>query len=154
MRKTKPKKVAGQHTAGVRGPAKPFVLSAALLPNADTSNQRICWRFCHADSEGPWSFGTMTIAEIMDKLIAFETMTINELFTKGDEPGKHYDVAALPNRQAHDRLDELRLSDMTRISRLRLGGPLRLYGFLEENCFHIVWWDPTHTVWPSRKRNT
>lgn len=81
-------------------------------------------------------------------------VVVELLFAKGEEPGKHYDVAALPTRQARDRLDELRLSDMTRISRLRLGGPLRLYGFLEDNCFHIVWWDPKHTVWPSKKKGT
>lgn len=57
MGKSKKKKVAGQHTpgAGTRGPVKPFVSSATVLrlPNADISNERICWRFCHADSDGP-----------------------------------------------------------------------------------------------------
>lgn len=154
MGRNKQKKVAGQHTAGAKGPAKPFVSSAAVLPNADTSSQRISWRFCHVDFDGPWGFDGLSFAEIMDKLKSFESMTIHELFSKGDEPGKHYDVAALPNKQAHERLEKKQLSDMTRISRLRLGGPLRLYGFLEDNCFHIVWWDPKHTVWPSRKKGT
>ncbi|MFI9595320.1 hypothetical protein [Nonomuraea sp. NPDC052265] len=94
------------------------------------------------------------MADTMTKLVSFESMTINELFSKGDEPGKHYDVEALPTRQARDRLETLGFSDMTRISRLRLGGPIRLYGFLEDHCFHILWWDPTHAVWPSKKRNT
>lgn len=155
MGKGRQKRVAGLHTAaGAKGPAKQFVSSAAVLPGADTSSQRIAWRFCHVDSGGPWSFGHLTFAEIMDKLASFESMTIHELFSKGEEPGKHYEVAALPTKVARDRLEELQLSDMTRISRLRLSGKERLYGFLEDNCFHIVWWDPEHTVWPSRPRNT
>ncbi|MEZ0073582.1 hypothetical protein [Planotetraspora sp. GP83] len=132
--------------------AKPFVASRSLLPRAETSDSRIAWRFCHVDHAGPWGFGDLTFAQIMDKLQAFESMTCREIFDNGEEPGKHYDVANLPNRVAIDRLEELTLGDMTKISRLRLGGKIRLYGFLEGNVFHLVWWDPEHQVWPSTRR--
>ncbi|MDX3183535.1 hypothetical protein PV334_20015 [Streptomyces sp. ME02-7008A-1] len=81
----------------------------------------------------------------------FESQTINELFRQGEWPGKSHEVHLLPNREALGRLDILGLSDMTRIWKLRIGGPGRLWGFLVGNVFHVVWWDPRHEVWPSKK---
>ncbi|MDH2424707.1 hypothetical protein [Sphaerisporangium sp. TRM90804] len=136
---------------------KPFKRSTSVLPDAETSPERICWRFCHVDHDGPWGFGKMdatTLRELLDKLMQFESMKVNEVFSNGEEPGKHYEVDRIPNAAARERLEELRLSDMTKISRLRLGGKVRLYGFMEGNCFHVVWWDPEHQIWPSVKRNT
>jgi hypothetical protein len=76
---------------------KPFVRSTSVLPRAATSDNRICWRFCHADNDGPWGFRDLPLTKIMIKLTDFETMTIQEIFDNGEEPGKHYDVAQLPN---------------------------------------------------------
>lgn len=150
------KKVSAQHVGSGKG-AKPFVSSASVLPNAETSGNRICWRFCHVDHDSPWAFDKMdapTLIWLMGRLSNFESMTVNEMFNNGEEPGKHYDVAALPTRRSRDRLEEMGLGDMTRISRLRLGGKPRLYGFLVANVFHVVWWDPEHEIWPSAKNHT
>jgi len=127
------------------------------LPGADDSNLRICWRFTHVDHDGPWGFDKISGQElvwIMNQLKSFESMTIRELFNRGDEPGKHYEIERIPNPRAASRLDALGLGDMTRISRLRLTGTRRLYGFLEGHIFHVVWWDPEHEIWPSKLRNT
>jgi hypothetical protein len=40
---------------------------------------------------------------------------------------------------------------MTKISRLRFGGKIRLYGFLIGNVFHMLWWDAEHQVWPAKR---
>jgi hypothetical protein len=37
---------------------------------------------------------------------------------------------------------------------LRLGGEPRLYGFVDENIFHVVFWDPDHEIWPSVLKHT
>lgn len=95
-----------------------------------------------------------TLVWLMGRLAQIETMTVREVFNNSEGLGKHYDVADLPNREAVDRLEALRLSDMTRISRLRLGGRQRLYGFLEDHVFHVVWWDPDYVIWPSHKKHT
>ena len=81
-------------------------------------------------------------------------MTVAEVFHRGDEPGKDYDVATLPNPLARTRLETAGLADQTKIWRLALGGKPRLYGFLVGNIFHVVWWDREHEVWPSRKKHT
>jgi hypothetical protein len=28
----------------------------SLLPESETSDERLCWRFTHVDHEGPWGF--------------------------------------------------------------------------------------------------
>lgn len=129
----------------------------AVLPGAETSDSRICWRFCHVDHDGPWGFGKVDaqmLQWLLERLARFESMTMNELFHSGGYPGADYDVATIPNAAALDRLEEIGLSDMTKIHRLRLKGEARLYGFLNGHVFHVVWWDPNHEVWPSRLKHT
>lgn len=145
--------------APLGGPTRPKPVAdlSRLLPAAANSDDRICWRFGHVDDDGPWGLKCLNAgqwAELFAQLVQFESMTIHELFHRGDEPGKHYDVAAIPNPMALERLEQMQLSYMDRISRLRIGGTGRLYGFLHANAFHVVWWDPRHEVWPSQKRHT
>jgi hypothetical protein len=133
----------------------PLPARRPMLPGSDTSGQRLSWRFCHVDHEGPWAFdgvGPETMRLIMGKLASFETMTRAEAFC--GHPGKDYDVADIPTPEALLRLEMLGIGDMTRIARLQLTGQQRLYGFLVNAVFHIVWWDPEHQIWPSKKKNT
>jgi hypothetical protein len=127
----------------------------AGLPAAETSADRICWRFKHADHDGPWCFHEVDsdrLCDMLKQLANFESMTMAEAF-KG-EPGKDYNIEELPNTDARKRLETLKLADQTRISRFSLSGKERLYGFRLGNVFHIVWWDPQHEIWPSKKRHT
>jgi hypothetical protein len=124
----------------------------AALPAADTSQNRICWRFKHADHDGPWCFHEIDSSDlcgILRQLTSFESMTTVEAF--GGSPGKDYNVEDIPNREARTRLEAIGLPDMTRISRFRLTGTARLYGFRLGNVFHVVWWDPRHEIWPSNR---
>jgi hypothetical protein len=129
-----------------------------LLPGAETSDVRICWRFTHVDHDGPWGFDKVTATElrwIMECLTKFESMTIDELFRSGGYPGKDYEVDTLPTaRQVLVRLEGLGIPDMTKIWALRLQGEPRLYGFLVGHAFHIVFWDPKHEIWPSKLKHT
>ena len=124
------------------------------LPDSDSSGDRLCWRFRHVDHDGPWGFDRMTgdeLAGLMRSLAGFETMTMAEAFN-GGHPGKDYDIEEIPTVQARERLDAIGLADMTKISRFRLTGTQRLYGFRVANVFHVVWWDPRHEIWPSSRR--
>ncbi len=29
-----------------------------------------------------------------------------------------------------------------------------LYGFLHDNVFHVIWWDPHHEIFPSKLKKT
>ena len=151
-----PKRKSKQQVSTPRAKAKE-VPRRALLPGSETSDTRICWRFCHVDHDGPWGFDKVDAEKLrwlMDRLASFESMTINELFASGGYPGVHYEVESIPNPVALERLTDLQLGDMTKISRLRLRGEPRLYGFLVSNVFHVIWWDPDHEVWPSTLKHT
>lgn len=127
------------------------------LPGTNSSGERLCWRFMHFDYEGPWGFNGMSgpeICQLMKCLAKFETMTAGEAFPGNGYPGKDYVIEEIPNGDARDRLDAIGLADMTKISVFRVGGEQRLYGFRTANVFHVVWWDPLHQVWPSRKKHT
>jgi hypothetical protein len=127
------------------------------LPGTNNSGERLCWRFMHVDHEGPWGFDRVTPEEMCDLmrcLAKFETMTVGEAFPGGGYPGKDYVIEEIPTAAARERLDALGLADMTKISVFRLTGEQRLYGFRTANVFHVVWWDPLHEVWPSKKKHT
>lgn len=125
-----------------------------LLPASNNSTERVCWRFQHVDQEGPWGITDGAFAMLLPELAKFETMTMHELFRQGEWPGKCHDTAALPTRQARERLDTIGLADMTQIWKLRIGSRGRLWGFLEGNVFHVVWWDPEHEIWPTKLKHT
>lgn len=148
-RKGKQKKVSTPHVKAKEVPRR------SVLPGAETSDDRICWRFCHVDHDGPWGFDKvdpLAMRDIMQWLSKMESMTVREIFS--GHPGKDYDVDALPNGDAVRRLDVLGLADMTKIWRLRATGKGRLYGFLHGNVFHVVWWDPEHEIWPTPLKYT
>jgi hypothetical protein len=131
--------------------------STPELPGAETSGDRMCWRFKHFDHDGPWSFAGMSSAEmcgLMKRLAQFETMMVGEAFPGSGKPGKEYDVEDIPTAEARKRLDAIGLADMTKISVFRLSGEQRLYGFRCGNVFHVVWWDPQHVIWPSHLKHT
>lgn len=128
---------------------------ARSLPGSGNSGTRISWRFQCFDWSGRWRFADLDDFKVVEaQLRMFETQTINELFHNGKEPGKKYEVARLPCKEALERLEALGLSDQDEICRLRLSGTKRLYGFLVGTVFHIVFWDPEHEIWPTEKKHT
>lgn len=126
------------------------------VENEQVQKRRPVWRFTDLDDEGPWTLSGCSHADLPDifaKLRTFETMTIGEIFAPGSEHGKTYSTAELP-RPAQKRLEEIQKDDETAVSRLRFSGQKRFYGILREHVFHVLWWDPEHTVFPSMKKNT
>lgn len=130
--------------------------SSLSIHDEQVGDRCIVWRFGNVDHDGEWGLDTIPSDDVVDlvkKLGSFETMKIKDLFAAGSQHGKHYDPAEMPSG-AQKRLAELRRDDETQISRVRLSGRKRLYGFMREHVFYAVWWDPKHQVWPSMKRNT
>ncbi|RKN51956.1 hypothetical protein D7231_35505 [Streptomyces klenkii] len=129
---------------------------ASLLDRSGNSHERVSWRFTHVDHDGPWGFGAMepsVLCEVLRKLANCESMTVNELRNTW-RLFKEYDLPGGLCREALERLTVMGWDDMTKLHRLEFTGTQRLYGFLDGNIFHVVWWDPNHEVWPYTKRNT
>ncbi|GIG93149.1 hypothetical protein [Plantactinospora endophytica] len=128
--------------AGAASPARGFVA-------VDQTLFRVRWnRF---DYQGPWCIGASTpdaLVTLMMRLRDMEGMTPARVFS-GDLGKDYGEPARLPNRDARKRLEELGLADETCVSRLRIGGAGRLYGFRRDPEFYAVFWDPKHEIWPS-----
>lgn len=153
---------AGGWQASKKGvPSVPPVSEAKNAFVLDTDHpevldRRLVWRFREVDSSGAWppaAIGTDALGDLLKKMGDFETMTLKEIFKPGSEHGKRYPVEGLPDK-ALRRLRDIERDDETEIVRLRCGARPRLYGFLREHVFHVVWWDAEHTAYPSKKRNT
>lgn len=110
-------------------------------------------RFNEVDVEGPWCLSRAEPAQVRDlfrKVAHWEKMRTLDVFN-GGRPGKDYVLDEIPNPVAQQRLRELGKDDQDRISRIRLDGPGRLYGFRRGNHFHALWFDTRHEVWPSNR---
>lgn len=129
---------------------------SSLLPGSNNSGDRLCWRFTHVDHEGRWGFDRIesaVLCEVLKKLADCESMTVSELRATR-RLFKEYDLPSGLCKDALDRLTVMRRDDMTKIQRLEFTGLQRLYGFLEGNVFHVVWWDPMHEVFPPTLKHT
>lgn len=132
---------------------RPAVLD---IENTEVLSRRLVWRFSDVDARGPWppaEIGSQALGELLKKMANYESMTIGEIFGAGSEHGKRYAVHTLPFG-VRKRLSEIERDDETEIARLRCGGQPRLYGFLREHVFYVVWWDAKHKVYPSNKKHT
>lgn len=128
---------------------------AGRLPGASNSHQRVCWRFTHADRDGRWGIDKITPSDWVDiigRLVQLETMTVQELKER-----RLYVEYELPGKllgEAVRRLMDVGLGDQTKVGRLRVTKQQRLYGLIEGNVFHAIWWDPRHEIYPWEPSNT
>jgi hypothetical protein len=128
---------------------------ALHVDDQDVQRRRPVWRFADLDEEGSWPLSSIAngqLRQLLEKLQHFETMTLGELFSPSSV-GKKYAVEDLPG-QARTRLIDIGKDDETQVVRLRCGGRERLFGILREHVFHVLWWDPEHEVFPSKKKHT
>jgi hypothetical protein len=106
------------------------------------------------DEGGPWGWSGIA-AEHLKRVVAkskgWESMTIGELLrVSGNKPIPFDHLCP----EAQRRLVELELDDYDGLWELRLGGKPRIWGVLSGHVFYPVWWDPKHTVCPSKKKGT
>lgn len=122
------------------------------------------WSFanCDVDPECRWSFTKEKLMDefwdvIFDKLRNFESMTYSDIFVKASTQNHPIDVECL-NKIAQNRLEKLQI-EAEALYCLRLGGKLRIYGYLEGRVYNIVWYDNNHgdnytCVCRSKKKHT
>jgi hypothetical protein len=67
---------------------------------------------------------------------------------------RHPRINATVEQLIERHLADAKLGFRTTLVRFRCSGPERLYGFLRGRVFHIIWWHPSHLVWPSMKKHT
>lgn len=79
------------------------------------------------------------------ELRAQTTSNKNRTFPKHHEHELHTVCKDAQDRLADAHLDEI----VGTLFRFRLGGARRLWGFVADDVFHAIWWDPEHKVYPT-----
>lgn len=137
--------------AGRTRPGKRAVASPA---NTDPSiNKFFRFRFNEVDLNGPWCLTSITPEDhhaLIDFMREMESLLVREVID--GRRGKREDVAAAsPNPDAQRRAQERYPDDHDRIHSLHLSGAKRIWGIQNENEFSVIWWDPNHEVWPTKR---
>ena len=107
------------------------------------------WSFssCDIDETIPWSFCKNRLINdfwdiIFQKLREFESMTWGQIFINGKKQN-HSIILSELNKCARDRLNELHI-EAEAIYSLRLGSTLRIYGYMVQHTYCILWYDDNH----------
>jgi hypothetical protein len=90
---------------------------------------------------------------VQTKLSDFESMTWNQILIEGKKQHHSSEVYKL-SKEAQKRLAEIQQDDVDSLISLSLAGKERVWGILEEGALKILWWDPNHKVYPSKKKHT
>lgn len=157
MSKKRGKKKVGQSEHPSEGKA----VGQAESPER-TNHQFLAWRISRFDWDGPWGVKALD-DDSLHHLIRgachhFESMTWAELLrasggkTKGNN--HHYVPVKNLSKPAKDRLRDLQSDDLEELFSLRIDGTKRLYGVRDGRAFCALWYDPAHSICPSRKRRT
>jgi hypothetical protein len=113
------------------------------------------WQFncCDLDHE-KWGWGKLTPKEVWDlikvSLHSFETMTWHEIKkvsggrAEGNGTNHHSLLVEKFNKEAQQRLVELKLDDQDELFSLRLNNTVRLYGIKQGRVLRFIWHDPHH----------
>lgn len=127
-------------------------------------NESPSWRFSDADvdPECPWSICKEHLQNdfwdsVLCRLQKFESMSYKEIFLQAKKQHHQIDVSKL-NTVAIKRLEELRIEEEALYS-LSISGTHRIYGYIINQNFHILWYDTNHgdndtCVCRSKKKHT
>lgn len=106
--------------------------------------------------KGPFGWSGLdekNLLKIREKLASLETMAWREILIKGKKQHHMIRVSAL-SKENQKRLRETGQHDIDRLVSLKVGGRERIYGILNKASRRLLWWDPDHQVYPSRKKHT
>jgi hypothetical protein len=121
------------------------------IPPASYHHLRPSWRVASMELVDPFGWHTVdaeTLLSIRQKLAHFETMTWSEILVTGKKRNHSIAVEDLC-LQAQHRLEEVGLA-LDDVVSLRLSGPERVFGYLDNGVLVLLWWDPLHQVCPSK----
>lgn len=119
------------------------------------------WTVDEADRVGTWSWGVnrewgdeIWATELQPKLAQFAELSWAEIAKQnygndGKRRALHHDMptdSICP--EAQTRLDDLERDRPEVLFRFRLGNLPRLWGTRTVNKFEVLWYDPTHQIYP------
>lgn len=140
-----------------RGRAQPKTVAAGLT-TIDTGKPTVSFHYADRGYSGEWKW---VEGEEADELVTFlcdiSTSTWSEIrnqLTGGrNRHRKHHEqeLGSLCSA-AQQRIRDLCLDQVIEDAfRFRLGGEKRLWGFIRNDVFYVLWWDARHKVYPVEK---
>jgi hypothetical protein len=120
----------------------------------ETGKHPLVWRFSMIDLDGPWGWAgldTDFAKRLCERCINWESMHEGELFGQG---GNKRIPAENMCEEAQRRLAAINLDDYGALWELKVSGKPRVWGLRSGHVFYPVWWDPEHSVCPSKKKHT
>lgn len=114
--------------------------------------QNFTWSFSKLDENGPWGWSHFkdSLLYIFQKKRDFELLTLSKL----QENGSHSIPVTSICKEAQDRLLELKLEELDSLFSFHLRNKHRIWCIREENIMRVLWWDPDHKVYPTKKKHT
>lgn len=111
------------------------------------------WNFSKSDLQNTkWSlYNSDFLNEVLPKLIDFERRIWSDIVS--DKKYNHWIDTSNLIKEAQDRLIELKIFYDSLFS-LRLTGTVRLFGYIENGIYYIIWYDQNHEICPSNKKHT
>ena len=113
------------------------------------------WNFSICDFEHEaWSLKTSKdiYSEVIDKLVSFENMRWKDIIVR-DKDKNHWITCDKLSKPAQKRIRDKQW-EYSELFSLRLSGKLRLFGYIENGIFNIIWYDKNHEICPSPKKHT
>jgi len=119
---------------------------------------KVEWDCKTPDIKGEWSWSIKRKQLIADKeeihefLVLTQSSTWNEILNQSSGGKKrikkhHYQEVSSFISEAQKRWFTL-YGEYDTAFRFRLGGKKRLWGYRIKNKFFVIWWDPTHKIYP------
>jgi hypothetical protein len=135
------------------------IRSPVVVEDGSRFRQRVTWCHSKADLESKWSWGeprSWSQEEweriIHPPFVSFSNLTWQEIDAFSSESGHKmhhgHEVGDLII-EAQRRWLTLDLEQFESIFRFRLGGTKRVWGYIVQSHFHIVWWDRSHSIYPT-----
>lgn len=111
------------------------------------------WNFSRCDFDHEtWSLNKSDIfKDVIPKLSNFERQKWKEIMQ--DKKHNHWINSSQFIKAAQDRIIEKKWY-YDELFSLRLGGRMRLFGYIENGIYYIIWYDENHEICPSNKIHT
>lgn len=137
--------------------------TAKVEKNSDT--QCVVWTFDKIDSSGEYAFDVDKIEHdgnlniILKRMTEFSKITWADIkkqtHSRSNHTCHHYLDGDGLSKTALERINTMGYDyDIDSIFSFRFESTLRIIGIRENEVFHVVWYDPNHKFYPSKKKNT
>ncbi len=123
----------------------------------EVQSSNFAWRTKSIDYDGEWGLRTADSRTLLSKIIPrlheYESMTWGEI-TGARNTSNHPMPIDKISAAALRRLADIGRDDIETLIQLNIQGKERVWGTRQGLIFHMLWWDPDHTVYRVTKKRT